>query len=193
MRDEYDDVSVGTKEKNNQIMYNIEQKQNKDNNLKFYRVFDMNGGYHYDKSEKQAIQHAKDADKAAGYSTKEINKHNYKTAYYDTGGYTGEWGPEARLAGLHEKELVLNQDDTKNFLAGISILRDIVKIIDIQAASQGGAVDSIRAASAMPFAQTLEQTVEIRAEFPNATNHSEIEQAFDSLINRAAQYANRRD
>jgi chromosome segregation ATPase len=26
----------------------------------------------------------------------------------DTGGYTGEWGPEGKLAVLHEKEIVLN-------------------------------------------------------------------------------------
>ena len=161
---------------------------------KAWRVYDMNNGYHYSKvSKERALQFAKNADKKAGYSDEEIEKHDYQVLYYDTGGYTGEWGPGAKLAGLHEKELVLNQDDTKNFLAGISILRDIVKIIDIQAASQGGAVDSVRAASAMPFAQTLEQQVSIKASFPNATNHSEIEQAFDTLINRAAQYANRRD
>jgi len=39
---------------------------------------------------------------------------------------------------------------------------------------------------------TLAQEVKIHAEFPNAVNHNEIEQAFDTLINRAAQYANRK-
>jgi hypothetical protein len=33
-----------------------------------------------------------------------------------TGGYTGSWGPEGRVAMLHEKELVLNASDTSNFL-----------------------------------------------------------------------------
>jgi len=42
---------------------------------------------------------------------------------YRTGGYTGSWGPEGKMAMLHEKELVLNKDDTANFLAGINILR----------------------------------------------------------------------
>ena len=37
----------------------------------------------------------------------------------------------------------------------------------------------------------LEQTVTITAEFPNATNHSEIEQAFENIVNMAAQYAQR--
>jgi hypothetical protein len=49
---------------------------------------------------------------------------NYK-ASFDTGGYTGEWGPEGRLAMLHQKEIVLNAHDTENFLAAIGIVRDI--------------------------------------------------------------------
>ncbi len=109
---------------------------------------------------------------------------------YDTGGYTGSWGNSGKLAFLHEKELVLNADDTKNFLAGINILRDVVKSIDLQAmcASNSG----MRAAGVSTSNQTLAQEVNITAEFPNATDHSEIEQAFDTLINRAAQYVNRK-
>ena len=38
---------------------------------------------------------------------KNKNKHQYIA--YDTGGYTGAFGPEGRLAMLHEKELVLNK------------------------------------------------------------------------------------
>ena len=40
--------------------------------------------------------------------------------------------------------------------------------------------------------ETLEQTVTIHAEFPNATDHNEIEEAFNNLINTASQYANRK-
>lgn len=38
----------------------------------------------------------------------------------------------------------------------------------------------------------LDQNVTITASFPNATNHSEIEEAFTNLINKASQYANRK-
>jgi len=38
---------------------------------------------------------------------------------FASGGYTGSWGNEGKLALLHEKELVLNADDTKNFLQGV--------------------------------------------------------------------------
>jgi hypothetical protein len=41
---------------------------------------------------------------------------------FNTGGYTGAWGSEGRLAMLHEKELVLNQDDTKNLLETVDVV-----------------------------------------------------------------------
>jgi hypothetical protein len=46
---------------------------------------------------------------------------------YDTGGYTGEWGPEGRIAMLHQKEIVLNARDTENMLAMTQMVRDIAK------------------------------------------------------------------
>ena len=50
---------------------------------------------------------------------------NYtSTKKYDTGGYTGSWGTSGKLAILHEKELVLNKDDTKNMLEAIKQLRE---------------------------------------------------------------------
>jgi hypothetical protein len=42
---------------------------------------------------------------------------------YDTGGYTGAWGTEGRLAMLHQKEIVLNAKDTENLLATVEIVR----------------------------------------------------------------------
>jgi hypothetical protein len=54
---------------------------------------------------------------------------------FDTGGYTGAWGPEGRLAMLHQKELVLNEYDTENFLAAIGIVRDISNRLEQTAAA----------------------------------------------------------
>jgi phage host-nuclease inhibitor protein Gam len=45
---------------------------------------------------------------------------------FDTGGFTGNG---QGIAMLHEKELILNKDDTSNFLAGIKILRPIVDFL----------------------------------------------------------------
>jgi hypothetical protein len=75
---------------------------------------------------------------AKGYSKKTSKDDEKKVIVlrgYATGGYTGAWGPEGRLAMLHQKELVLNADDTKNFLAATDILRNISQFIDLQAAS----------------------------------------------------------
>jgi len=37
--------------------------------------------------------------------------------FFDTGGYTGAWNSKTgKIAVLHEKELVLNQEDTSNIL-----------------------------------------------------------------------------
>jgi len=38
---------------------------------------------------------------------------------------------------------------------------------------------------------TLEQNVKIEASFPNVQDRNEIEEAFNNLINKASQYANR--
>jgi hypothetical protein len=51
-------------------------------------------------------------------------------AMMDTGGYTGEWGPEGKIAMLHEKELVLNSDDTSNFLSALGLLDNILLTLD---------------------------------------------------------------
>ena len=114
---------------------------------------------------------------------------------YDTGGYTGEWGSEGKLALLHEKEIVLNASDTQNMLSAVSMIRDIAKMIDIQAYQSQFAQLASPASGYSNYnsnQENLEQYVEIRAEFPSATNHSEIEEAFNNIINLASQYANRK-
>jgi hypothetical protein len=117
----------------------------------------------------------------------------YRGTSMATGGYTGDWGPQGKLAVLHEKELVLNQKDTENLLSTVSYIRELSNKIDGQAAAALASVSNLTAATNINgITGTLEQTVTIHAEFPNATNHSEIEEAFTNLVNRASQYANRK-
>jgi hypothetical protein len=40
--------------------------------------------------------------------------------------------------------------------------------------------------------KVLQQEVTIHADFPNVTDHNEIEMAIDNLINAASQYANKK-
>jgi len=82
------------------------------------------------------------------------NKYNSTTQKYDTGGYTGEWGQDGKLAVLHQKELVLNASDTANMLDIVNIVRDIVQQIDAQALySRGRRFD-------LPRIETRAETLE---------------------------------
>lgn len=109
---------------------------------------------------------------------------------YDTGGYTGSWGNEGRWALLHEKELVLNKNDTSNLLTTITLLHDLMARLD--QASAWSALRELTPASAAATTEILEQNVHIEALFPNAVDHNEIEQAFENIVNLASQYANRK-
>lgn len=117
----------------------------------------------------------------------------YNLVRYDTGGYTGEWGPDGRLAMLHQKEIVLNAHDTENILQVVDIVRQLATKLDFNALSMArGLGDLIATTKISTGNQQLDQNVTITAEFPNATNREEIREAFGDLVNLAAQYANRK-
>ena len=120
-------------------------------------------------------------------------KSSISIARYNTGGYTGSWGPYGKLGILDEKELILDKNDTANFLASMEVLERILEIIDLQAinAQLGGALatPSIHNGNTT---QTIEQSVHIEASFPGVQDRLEIEEAFNTLINKASQYANRK-
>lgn len=113
-----------------------------------------------------------------------------KLVGFRSGGYTGTWNDDGKLAFLHQKELVLNADDTENMLASIQLVRQIAKQLDFNSqqistlSSSGFTVNSQDG--------TLEQNVKIEASFPNATDRYEIQEAFNTLVNVASQYANRK-
>ena len=116
-----------------------------------------------------------------------------KPEQYASGGYTGKWGNYGKLAILDEKELILNKDDTVNFLDALGIAKQIIDTIDLNALQASyGFGNLVPATINENNSQTIEQDVHITAEFPNATDHNEIEQAFETLINKASQYANRK-
>ena len=114
---------------------------------------------------------------------------------YDTGGYTGDWGGAyGKLAFLHKKELILKEGDTENFLASMELLDKIVSAIDLYSmnAQLGGALSSPGIGNFGRNAEAIEQQVHIEASFPAVQDRNEIEEAFNTLINRASQYANRK-
>lgn len=108
---------------------------------------------------------------------------------FDTGGYTGDWNSsDGRLAMLHKKEIVLDEDDTSNFLQALDILRSLNLSMLNSIAGMNSFYNN--ANTNWTNANTnISQTVEIKAEFPNVTDRNEIEEAFDNLVNLAAQHA----
>ena len=96
------------------------------------------------------------------------------------------------MAVLHEKELVLNKADTQNLLTTVSFVRDLTRMISLNAAGASEGLGNLFMGGVNQGGNYLDQTVTIHAEFPNATNHSEIEEAFSNLIGLASQYAGRK-
>lgn len=139
-----------------------------------------------------------------GYSG-EIRGHAWQAQYLDasgtwrwvisgkpvemaSGGYTGDWGKSGKLAVLHEKELVLNAQDTENIFAAVEAVRNF--------ASSLGTNSLIHFMNSKPAFNagydSIEQRVEIKAEFPSVRDAFEIETALTNLADKAYQYARRK-
>lgn len=88
-------------------------------------------------------------------------------------------------------ELVLNSDDTKNILAAVKTMREVVSFkINQVSANLGQKVESgIDKTIITNDNQQIDQQVHIDATFPNVSVAAEIEEAFSNLVNQAVQYA----
>ena len=131
-----------------------------------------------------------------GTNRRPLQNNLYKIKQFDTGGYTGAWGSDGKLAVLHEKELVLNEEDTSNMLSLVDILRRITRS-DIESMINASYADSMIGSSR--FGSIVNSTTSkggntfnITAEFPNANDVEEIRQAILSLPNLATQYVNQK-
>ena len=116
--------------------------------------------------------------------------------------YTGDFD-NGRLAVLHEKELVLNQEDTKNILDAVHIVRnmkdnlfsDLAEQLDKEGFAAMALLSQRMGSIGLPASanSTLDQYVTIEhVSFPGVTSSREIEEAFENLVNDAAQWARRR-
>lgn len=117
---------------------------------------------------------------------------SWAAAHMKTGGYTGTWSGantdnNGKLAVLHQKELVLNAADTENILSAVDIIRKIVAAL--KGNISGGLLTNMISSIGQIGGDTIEQRVEIKAEFPNATSAREIEEAFNTIANTSYQYA----
>lgn len=129
---------------------------------------------------------------------------------FKSGGYTGTWAngsdeANGRLALLHQKELVLNESDTSNFLETIRELKSglnfenlteaissqLVEVKQIDLSFQNQIVRQLDRilASVDTIRNSLEQNVNINAEFKDVRSSQMIIDAMDQLTNRASQMA----
>lgn len=109
-------------------------------------------------------------------------------AAYRKGGYTGKWGSAGKLGILHEEELILNANDTKNILSAVNIVRDMNNLLEgiTTGISFPNRLSQLYQSNGN---NSVDQTVHITAEFPAVNNRIEIENAFENLINKANQFA----
>lgn len=161
----------------------------------------------YKGGSKPAIQYIfEDTNKGGWISVAEFKR--YFTGY-DTGGYTGDWNSsDGKIAMLHEKELVLNKEDTSNMLKIVDSVREIntqsldlssliaQQIIDTLYSNMQSIKKDFTLQSQLSMKQgvsndelTIDQNVTINADFPGVSNAQEIEKAFNSLENMATQKA----
>lgn len=115
-----------------------------------------------------------------------------KPSSFDSGGYTGPWGSEGKLALLHEKELILNKTDTENILDAVNIIRSMSQ--SITSSLVNDLVDLVGSWNRLTTnvnssTEKIPQMITIDASFPNVSVASEIEEAFNDLANQAAQFA----
>lgn len=132
--------------------------------------------------------------KVSGGSTK-------KAASLDSGGYTGTWSnstnnAEGRMAILHEKELILNKEDTKNILETVKMQRGLMESIKGRGSSvknsiqnMSSNISNIQNSNRM---STVEQNITLSPNFPNARDRSEIEAAFEGLLGKASTYVGKK-
>lgn len=126
---------------------------------------------------------------------------NYVITKMNTGGYTGEWNngnEDGKLALLHQKELVLNSNDTKNILNAVDMVRQLssLSIEQMIANAIAGALKGLNDIGNVSNVSNTNSSntnnnISIYADFPNANDVNEIKEALLSLPNLANQYISR--
>ena len=123
--------------------------------------------------------------KYGSYNALEVGQY----AYFKSGGYTGDWSKSeglkfdsdgGKLAVLHQKEMVLNQQDTKNLLDAVKINRDLFSNL---LATPKSIPQNI---SNFDGGDTIYQIDNI--ELPNVNDVTKFLEELKNLPNRAIQY-----
>lgn len=94
-----------------------------------------------------------------------------------------QWGTPSQIIDDISTRTEINDEVVSAAMKAIKLYESMPETI--------GGIGLLNAPALMDqLSQMLEQEVTIHAEFPNVTDHYEIEQAFNNLVNKATQYAN---
>ena len=153
----------------------------------------------FGKIQGEKIYRAVQAKLNGGYGQSSSLEHDweyyrkYNLFNFKSGGYTGDWiGNDGKLAFLHQKELILNPEDTKNLLSSVNIMRSVMSTLNGNMMTRLGDIKTGYAKIMTNSENGIEQNVHIEASFPNVDSKRQIEEAFNDLVNLAAQRAMKR-
>ena len=181
-----------------QARYKIVQQTNKSGHWETTRDADLMNSDRTGTTSKQYAESRLDNYFNGGKAQTEFEGYQtrYQVVKMDTGGYTGEWNDKSgKLAFLHQKELVLNQKDTKNTLAAVKIASGIINSVAglgsniLNNLIAGREISNILTNNNRNADNSVQQNVKIEATFPNVQSSQEIEKAFNNLVNAASQRA----
>jgi uncharacterized coiled-coil DUF342 family protein len=113
---------------------------------------------------------------------------------FDTGGYTGDWNPSegisedpkgGKLAVLHQKEMVLNKEDTSNLLEAVKINKEMFSGL-MNSSPISNIMNNTSNHSNVNEGDTVYNIESL--ELPNIQNVSQFLEELKNLPNRAIQY-----
>ena len=89
--------------------------------------------------------------------------------------------------------MMLAEQNSRHMLDSLDFINNIMRVIELNAGAQAYGLGQIGITPTASGEQVIQQEITIHAEFPDATDHNEIEAAFDTLFVRASQFANRKN
>ena len=187
--------------KNSDINNSINSSKNPSGgNSTYYKITGGNGSWQGIGSDGAHWLSSNDLSKLKSVAKNWYSKYTLnggKISSLNTGGYTGEWtngDRDGRLAFLHQKELVLNSEDTENILSAVNVVRSIGGLLSSLKTSMNNRIAGLtskfsRGNDVSNNGMTIEQKVSIEAKFEGQTESSQIETALMNLVNYASQHA----
>lgn len=130
---------------------------------------------------------------ASTYSSNTSSINKMATSTLNTDRYFGDWVFGSHLAPSVQREPSLNGLNAVNILNTTDTVRNLQLALDgsiaARMAEMANSYNNLMQTWEAIKDQVIEQNIQIQAEFPNVTEKSEIEEAFEELVNMATQRA----